>query len=116
MREFYTGGPRTYGTALLIVAIALQVGWLRSSLGTDEFLLEATSGKARDRYCYLRSSDNAIRLVYINREGRSVRKDEALVVPYAVIVPPLSLLAAYLMLKRPQRQAITDLRDGDRHD
>ena len=116
MREFYRGGPRTCGAALLIVAIALLVGWLRGSLGTDDFLLEAMNNGRVGESFHLRSSDNAIRLICIQHVGNSPRKHEVLVPPYAVVVPPLSLLAACLMLKRPQQRSMPGTRNGDRHD
>lgn len=115
MNEFFSGGRRTNGCALLVLACVFMVGWLRSFVLRDEILIQSEG----DETHLIRSHDQAIRYVYhVWSVNGPVRDEEVLVIPYAAIVPPLSLLSAWLLLRKPrnttpQKRApvISDLRE-----
>ncbi len=103
MGDFYRGGRRTHGGALFIISMALLIGWLRSGVVVDQFTLESQfSGPQQESY-YLRSNDNAIRFIYHYGSGRAIREEELIVVHYAIITLPLSLIAACLMIGKGRK-------------
>lgn len=100
MREFYYGGRRTTGCALLITACVLMVGWLRSHILTEEIIAESSG----DETYLIRSHDGALRFVYRVWSARGgVREVEDLLIPYVAIALPSVLLSAYLILWKPRQ-------------
>lgn len=86
------------GLTVLAVASAFMAGWFRSRFVQDDFLIEARG----DESYHLRSQKGVIHWVYRVWSINGPRYEEELAsLPYWTIILPLTLLAAYLLLKSP---------------
>ena len=105
MGEFYKGGRRTYGTALLIVVVILAVFWLRTLSMQYETVLEFQGGRTQEESYRIRSSGGMIRFVYciwmIGVKG--AREYEIWRISYWYIVLPLGLISLSLLFTKPQK-------------
>lgn len=94
---------RRNGVLVLIAAGLLMVGWLRSLIVSDQVFIEGHFGGRDQTLYFYRSSNNAIRLICrYESVGRKAQEQELAVIPYSVIVVPLTLLSVYLILWKPR--------------
>lgn len=105
MHEFHRGGRRTYGAATLLVACVLLIGWMRSAVLSEEFVLESRCSRVCSETYLIRSHDNAIRFIY-RAWSKSVggREEEEFTLPYVMIIMPLALTSLALILWKPRAE------------
>lgn len=103
MRTFYKGGRQTLGLAVLIIAGILTVAWVRSQSMIDEIVLETRSSRTLEETYLFRSGNNGFRFVLrVWSSDSGLREEELCRIQYSHVVLPLTLLAAWLLLRKPR--------------
>ena len=128
MCEFFNGWRRRAGCALLVMALGLAVLWLRSNIVAD--LIVFTTGdcnqgvlsfegyilwrvlphQGEPRHTWVTLSADETRFITALSEteespSQGNRSEGALVLYYWLLIPPLTLLSAYLILYPGKRKA-----------